>query len=209
MTSDKIRPAYTVRTQRLVLRCWEPKDAPLLLDAVTVSVDHLRPWMPWAKDEPKPLADKIALIRRWRGEFDLNQDFVYGIFNQDESFALGGSGLHTRLGEGVLEIGYWIRVDHINQGFATELSAALTKMAFEIHQVKRVEIHIDSLNQRSAAIPRKLNFLHEATLRQRLRSPEDEPRDVMIWTLLADEYAGSLSQMAEVEAFDVVGEKLL
>ena len=36
------------------MRCWEPRDAPLLKEAVDSSLDHLRPWMPWAHDEPQP-----------------------------------------------------------------------------------------------------------------------------------------------------------
>ena len=33
------RPAYRVETQRLVLRCWEPEDAPLLKRAIDESID--------------------------------------------------------------------------------------------------------------------------------------------------------------------------
>src|SRR5215472_5789235 len=107
------------------------------------------------------------------------------------------------------EIGYWIHKDHINQGLATEATAALTKVAFGIEHVTRIEIHCDPNNLRSAAVPRKLGFCHEATLRQRTRTPDGRPRDTMIWTLLADEYPTSPAAAAEIEAFDAVGRKLL
>ena len=81
-----------------VLRCWEPRDAPLLKDAVDSSLEHLRAWMPWAHDEPQTLDEKAELLRIFRGNFDLGQDFVYGIFSADESKVLGGTGLHTRVG---------------------------------------------------------------------------------------------------------------
>ena len=58
----------------------------------------------------------------------------------------------------------WI-IDHINQGLAPETAAALTKVAFEVNEVNRVEIQCDPNNMRSAAVPRKLGFVHEATLR--------------------------------------------
>ena len=35
-----------------VVRCWDPRDAPLLKDAVDSSLEHLRQWMLWANDEP-------------------------------------------------------------------------------------------------------------------------------------------------------------
>jgi RimJ/RimL family protein N-acetyltransferase len=200
MTSENIPgPAYRIVTRRLVIRCWNPADAPLIKAAIDASVDHLRPWMPWVKDEPKPLQDKVELLRRFRSSFDLGQDFVYGILNRDETQVLGGTGLHTRVGEGAREIGYWIHVDHVNQGLATEVAAALTKVAFEVDKVERVEIHCDPENARSAAVPRKLGFVHEATLRQR----------GMIWTLLADEYPASPAAAAEIEAFNAMGRRIL
>jgi RimJ/RimL family protein N-acetyltransferase len=202
-------PAYRVHTPRLVIRCWEPTDAPLLKAALDASREHLRPWMPWAAEEPQSLEEQVGLLRHFRGQFDLDRDYVYGILSPDETEVLGGSGLHTRVGKQALEIGYWIHVDHINRGLATETSAALTKVAFEINGVDRVEIHCDPKNVRSAAVPRKLGFLHEATLRQRTRTADGTPRDTMIWTLLRDEYPGSAAAQAEIEAFDAVGNRQL
>jgi RimJ/RimL family protein N-acetyltransferase len=202
-------PAYRIHTQRAVVRCWQPGDAIPFKAALDASLEHLRPWMPWAQDEPQSLETKVAHLRRFRGDFDLDRDYVYGILNLDESEVLGGTGLHTRAGENALEIGYWIHVAQINQGLATEVSAALTKVAFEIHGVDRVEIHCDPRNVRSAAVPKKLGFVLEATLRHRTRTAEGEPRDSMIWTMLKDEYPDSPAAQAEIEAFDVVGTRLL
>ncbi|MDQ7839460.1 MAG: GNAT family protein [bacterium] len=201
-------PAYRIHTRRLVLRCWHPMDAPLLTAAIEANLEHLRPWMLWAQHEPTDLQTKIERLRRWRGEFDLGQDFVYGIFNREDTQVLGSSGLHTRVGPGAREIGYWIHKDYLNQGLATEAVAALTKVAFVIDKVARVEIHCDPNNVRSLAVPRKLGFCHEATLRRRTQTPDGRPRDTMIWTLLADEYPTSPDAAAEIEAFDVMGRTL-
>lgn len=205
MTTTASGPAYRIHTERLVLRCWEPPDAPFLRAALEASLSHLRPWMPWAQEEVETLPALIARLRRWRGQFDLGRDFVYGIFAPDERAVWGSSGLHTRLGEGALEIGYWIHVDRINRGLATETAAALTQVAFQINQVDRVEIHCAVDNVRSAAVPRKLGFTHEATLRRRDSAPGGGLRDSMIWTLFASEYPGSPAAGAEIEAFDAAG----
>jgi RimJ/RimL family protein N-acetyltransferase len=202
-------PAYRIHTDRLVLRCWDPADAPLLIAAIEASLDHLRPWMPWAQDKPESLEAEVALLRQFRGHFDLDRDFVYGIFNLDESEVLGGTGLHTRAGKGALEIGYWIHVAYIQRGLATETAAALTKVAFELHQVDRVEIHCDPANVRSAAVPKKLGFVQEAILRHRARTAEGQPRDTMIWTLLAGEYPASAAAGAPIQAYDAIGQRLL
>jgi RimJ/RimL family protein N-acetyltransferase len=202
-------PAYFIRTRRLVIRCWNPADAPLLKAAIEQSLDHLQPWMPWAHQEPQELQQKVELLRQFRGKFDLGHDFVYGIFNREESQVLGGTGLHSRVGDGAREIGYWIHQAHINQGLATEVSAALTKVAFEIEQVKRVEIHCDLRNVRSAAVPKKLGFTHEDTLLRQFTAIEGERVDIMIWTLQRAEYASGPAASAEIEAFDAMGRKIL
>ncbi len=189
-----------------MLRCWEPRDAAALKEAVDSSLDHIRPWMPWAENEPQTIGEKVELIRGFRGLFDTDQDYVYGIFSRDESEVWGGTGLHKRHGEEAFEIGYWIRESRAGQGLATEASAALTRVAFEVSGVDRVEIRVDPPNDRSRRVPLKLGYVEEATLRRRL---EPGPRDVVIYSIFADSYEGSPPGAAEVEAYDVRGERIL
>ena len=203
-------PPYRIVSERLVIRCWEPLDAPLLKEAIDSSLEHLQPWMPWARAEPQELSEKVDLLRRFRGQFDLGTDFVMGIFDIDERDVLGGTGLHKRRGADALEIGYWIRSSHVGRGLATESSAALTRVAFELCDVDRVEIRVDPANEASLTIPRKLGFVEEGILRRRL--PPDEngvPRDVIVFSLFRDGFAGSPSLSARVQAFDASGERVL
>ena len=209
MSATKHGPAYRVETERLVIRCWQPQDARLLKEAVDVSREHLREWMPWADTEPELIDVTIKRVRQFRAMFDLDKDYVYAVFNKDESQVIGGSGLHTRLGEDVREIGYWIHVDHTNQGYATELSAALTKVAFEIDGMDRVEIQCSPLNLASSAVPRKIGFVHEATLRRRGPIKEGQPVDSMIWSMHADDYPGSFPAEVEIRAFNASGDLIL
>jgi RimJ/RimL family protein N-acetyltransferase len=202
-------PAYRIETERLIIRCWEPKDASSLNAALRASWEHLSPWMPWAKGECPTVANTASLLRRWRGEFDLDQDYVYAIFNRDETLVLGSSGLHTRQGPGAREIGYWIHADHIGKGYATEVTKALTKVAFEIDRVRLVEIHCLTNNVRSAGVPRKLGYTHEATLTRRIPTGDESFGDAMIWTMLADAYPDSRAARIELCAFDAMGQKLL
>jgi RimJ/RimL family protein N-acetyltransferase len=209
MPDISLRPAYSIQTERTILRCWNPEDAALLNQAVKESQEHLKPWMPWAKGEIPSLEERIGWLRHCRGQFDLDHDYVLGIFDPEQKRVLGGSGLHTRPGKGALEIGYWIHKNFINQGYATEVAAALTKVAFEVMQVNRVEIHCDPENVRSAAVPRKLGYTLEAVLKQRVEINEGSWRDSMIWTLFATEYPSSPSAKAKIKAHDVVGNIIL
>ena len=193
-----------------MIRCWEPRDAPLLKDAIDSSLDHLLPWMAWARAEPQSLAEKVALLRRFRSQFDLGREFVYGILDRGEQQVLGGSGLHPRSGDDSLEIGYWIRASAVGRGLATETTAALTRVAFEVCGVDRVDIRVDPTNAASLAIPRKLGFREEATLRRRLPAHEDGvPRDVTLFSLFRHELAGSPAASAALQAYDALGERVL
>lgn len=201
-------PAYRILTPRLLIRCWQPQDAARLKEAVDSSVEHLRRWLPWAANEPEPLERKLERIRRWRGDFDLNLDFIYGVFDLAEARVLGGTGLHNRVGPDAREIGYWVRADCTGKGIATEFSAALTRVAFEVDKVARVEIHVVVGNGASAAVPRKLSYIHEATVR-RPHPGGGALYDTMVWTMFAEKYPGSPAASQPVEAYGFGGERLL
>ena len=187
-------PPYRIETERLVIRCYDPfADAPLLKECVDSSIDHLLPWMPWARFEPQTLEEKVDLLRRFRSNFDGDVDYPYGVFSRDESRQLGGTGLHTRGGDGALEIGYFIREDSIGQGLATELTGVLTRVGFERCGVERMDIKIDPDNARSIRVPEKLGYTFEGRLRRRL-PPKTEggpQRDLLLYTMVREELAGS------------------
>jgi len=202
-------PAYRIETERLVLRCWEPRDAALLSTAIEESTEHLRAWMPWMREEPRDLDDRIEFLRILRAKFDRDEEYVYGIFDAAEQRVLGGAGLHDRLGEDALEIGYWVHAARLGEGLATEAAGALTRVAFEALSVERVEVHCDPKNVRSAAVPKKLGFTLDATLRKRALRPDGTRRGTMIWSLLLEEYSGSIPSTQKLTAFDAAGRKLL
>lgn len=205
-----VTPPYRIESERLVIRCWEPEDPPGLKDAIDSSLEHLRPWMPWVRDEPRTLDQQIDLLRYFRGNFDLDTDYVYGVFDADESRVLGGSGLHTRGGDGSLEIGYWIRTDAVGQGFATELTAVLTRAGIELVGLERVDIQIDPGNEVSQKVPQKLGFSLEGRLRRRLppRVADESRRDALLFTMVREELAGSPCLAYDYSAFDALSREL-
>lgn len=196
---------YRILTPRLLLRCWEPADAPALAAAVGRNLDHLRPWMPWATEENAQVDFQYQRLRLARARFDQDEEYIYGVFSRDGQTLIGSTGLHTRVGHSALEIGYWMDKNHTSQGLATETSASLTKVAFEIFMMDRVEIHCDPANLASAAVPRKLGFTLEAVLRQRSTDYYGNPSDSMIWSLLKSEYPSSPAAAIAIEAFDGAG----
>lgn len=94
------RTAYRVETDRLVLRCWEPGDARAMRSSLDRNDQHLRPWIPFMKDEPRSLQQSAEWLRGIRAAFDLRQNFRYAVFDTCEKNLLGENMLLTRAGPG-------------------------------------------------------------------------------------------------------------
>jgi RimJ/RimL family protein N-acetyltransferase len=145
-----------VESPRLTIRRWNADDADAVSAAILANVDHLRPWMPWAADEPIGAAARRALIEHWNEEWEAGGDLFVGVFLAGE--VIGASGLHRRRGPHGLEIGYWVHIDHTRSGYASEVAAAMTTTAFTFEPIERVEIHHDKANVASAGVARRLGF---------------------------------------------------
>ncbi len=194
-------PPRRILTERLLLRPFTPADAPLFKDAIDSSLAHLRVFMEFAWSAPEPLSAVEKRIGEVSRAFEQGVGWTYALLPPDGSELYGGAGLHRRVGPEALEIGYWLRASRLGHGFATEAAAALTRVAFEWCGVVRTELHIDPDNTTSLAIPVRLGYTHDATLRRRLppvRSGE-ERRDAEIFSLLDDEYPASPSAALAVE----------
>ena len=202
-------PPPVIRTERLLLRRWEPEDAALLDDAVSTSLDHLRAWMPWAHAEPLSLAERVGLLRRFRESFAQGVDFVYGVFAPDGARVLGGTGLHPRGEPGTLEVGYWIRADSLRRGLATETTAALSLVALRLCGAARVEVLVDPSNAASLGVPRGLGFAEVGLRPGRLEPLADGvPRDAAVFSLDAGGLDRSRVAQARVACTDAAGRAL-
>mgnify|MGYP003339092600 CR=1 FL=1 len=148
--------------------------------------------------------DVAARILKFHHAFVTREEFVYGAFR--DGVAIGGTGLHLRVGPAAFEIGYWIDGGHEGHGLVTEWVSALARTAFLVHGVDRIEIRMDPRNDRSSAVPRRLGFTHEATLPRRALAPEGLV-DSMVWTLYRSQ-ANRLGD-APLEAWDLLDRRLI
>lgn len=141
----------------LTVRRWTAGEGAALHRAVVASVEHLRPWMPWIRVEPQTETERELLIAGWQQDWLGGGDVVFGIWR--DGAVVGGSGLHRRIGDGGLEIGYWVHADHVGQGIATDTARAVTELALNVPGIHRVEIHHDVANVASSRIPEKLGYV--------------------------------------------------
>lgn len=205
-SEPKTRTAYRVQTDNLVLRCWSPEDAPQLRKALDACDAHLRPWIPFMKDEPRSLQQTAQWLRGHRAAFDLGQMYRYAVFDAKERNLVGENMLLARVGPGGLEIGYWTHKDAVGKGIATEATCAMIRVAFEIEKIERVEIMCAPENRASASIPARLGFTHEATLKKRALDSQGGVCDLMVWSLFAADYPSSPAADIAFKAYDCMGE---
>jgi len=145
-----------IEAGELLLRRWTVDDAEALGRLVAENAQHLRPWMPWMEEEPRTLAERIALIRVWEEDWRVGGDVLLAVVRDGD--LAGSCGMHRRIGAGGVELGYWIGVPHLRQGVATAVAMALTNTALGLPGMDRVEIHHDVNNLASAGVPAGLGF---------------------------------------------------
>jgi len=149
-------PAAYLPLGPIALRRPTLEDIPRAAAAVQRSLEHLKPWMPWATDAYDEAGSR-EYIERSLAQWEARTTFNYGLVDASDGW-LGGFGLMGRIGPGALEIGYWVDVDHAGRGYATRAAAALTDAGLSIDGVERVEIHHDRDNATSGRIPARLGY---------------------------------------------------
>jgi ribosomal-protein-serine acetyltransferase len=171
----------------IVVRPFTEDDAAPLGAAIAASLEHLRPWMAWAAEEPHELAWHRDRIRTGIADEAAGGDRLRGVFAGDE--VVGGCGLHRRLGPDGYEIGYWVRAGWTGRGVATAAVGHLAVEAFADPAIACVEIHHDVANVASGAVARAAGFTVVGGQEgpPRSRAPSDTGVD-RIWRLTRAQY---------------------
>jgi RimJ/RimL family protein N-acetyltransferase len=163
------------------LRWLTVSDAEAVARAVGESLEHLKPWMPWADAQSADLTFQRNRLRQQSQQRERTEEWQYGLFGVADDTLLGSFGLMTRRGPGTLEIGYWLHVDAGGHGYATAAARALTETGQNVRSIKQMMIVCDEANLRSAAIPQRLGY---ELARVEARTPEapGESGRMQIWT---------------------------
>ena len=164
----------------LVLRIVRVNDAAIVARSVRESLEHLRPWMPWASEESARETFQRQRLRGARHKAAMGEEWQYGLFPRDESMLVGAFGLIARKWPATIEIGYWVNVDAIGRGYAPRATRALTNAALALDGITTVCIRCDEANVRSAAVPRRLGFTLVSTETREPEAPAESGR-LMVW----------------------------
>ena len=167
----------------ITLRWFTVDDAEAIARAVGESLEHLRPWMPWANAQSTDVEFQRNRLHNQPQQRQRGEEWQYGIFASEPGGALLGSiGLMTRRGPGTLEIGYWLQVDAGGRGVATNAARALTDIGVHMPDIDRMIITCDEANVRSAAIPPRLGYTLERVEQRQPEAPGESGR-LQLWVL--------------------------
>jgi ribosomal-protein-serine acetyltransferase len=174
------RPPGYLSHGAVTLRRWRAGDAALCRRLVSESLEHLRPWMPWAAGD-YGLARATEYLERCEADWAAGEAFQY--LTAVAGNPAGSAGLMARIGPGGLEIGYWVHPAFAGQGVATSAAAALTEAALALPAIERVEIQHDMLNLASERVPAKLGYAHVDTRSSRLERAPGESGTAKVWRI--------------------------
>jgi ribosomal-protein-serine acetyltransferase len=159
-----ISAGATATGATLEIRIFEERHADELFRLIEENRTSLRQWLPWLDWSNSP-ADTAEHIRVSNQRYQESNGFSAGIWIDDQ---LGGAiGLHAIDSlHRSSSIGYWLSRDYRGSGVMTLACRAVVNAAFRHYRLHRLEIRCATGNQRSCAIPRRLGFTCEGTLRE-------------------------------------------
>ena len=147
-------PVWPLRTERLLLRPYEPRDAEAFVGAWASEE-----WTSLLLSRPMNRAEVVETVRRRTAA--PTPGFVSLVVEHDGAI-VGDSLLHlqgTGLSEG--EIGWTILPQHAGRGYATEAANAVLELGFEHYGLRRIVANLDVRNDRSAALCERLGMRRE------------------------------------------------
>ena len=106
----------------VIVRWVTVADAEAIARAVGESLEHLKPWMPWADERSADVVFQRSRLREQVRQRSRREEWQYGMFANRSAF-VGSIGLMTRRGPGTIEIGYWLHVEAVNRGVVTNAAA--------------------------------------------------------------------------------------
>ena len=195
MPSRPARPPEQVVAGPLVLRRVHADDAGAIAVAVRGSLEHLRPWMPWATPDAADLRSQLVRVAEADELWESGTGFIYvmiardtsppgpgasGMVSDPDGEFVGTIGLHRRPADDAVEIGYWTVAAKTRRGYATAAARAMTQVALALPGARRVEIHCDEANTASAGVPRKLGYRLDRVEKHDKEAPGERGRR-MIW----------------------------
>tara|TARA_B110000503_G_C7134559_1_gene408256 strand:- start:889 stop:1440 length:552 start_codon:yes stop_codon:yes gene_type:complete len=146
---------------------------------------YLKKWLSWL-DLVKTFADTETFIETAVHQHNNNQATTFAVLHRGDLVGVAGFNyIDYQHKWGV--IGYWLCAYYTGSGVMTKVVQKLLEYGFVEASLNKIEIRCADKNYKSRAIPERLGFSYEATLRQ-CEWLYDQYVDHAIYSMLASEY---------------------
>lgn len=150
---------------------------------------HLRKWLPWV-DGTTSISDTEKFIESGQKQFKKSNGFQAGIWYQGH--IAGAIGIHeVDRANKKTSMGYWLAKDQEGKGIVTKSVRAVVDLSFNQLGLHRVEIRCATGNKKSLAIPERLGFKNEGTLRE-VEWLYDHFEDLVVYSILSTEWPSQI-----------------
>jgi len=170
----------------LELRLLEERHAAPLFRLVEQERVHLSPWLAWV-GATHSNEDTLAFIQSALEQFASNEGFAAGIWSHHRLAGTIGTHRINWLNRKV-ELGYWLAHEFQGQGIMTDSCRAVVNYLFKELDLNRVEIHCSAENVKSAAIPLRLGFQLDGTMRKS-HLLHNRYHDLLVFGMLKSDWA--------------------
>ncbi|QDP39666.1 GNAT family N-acetyltransferase [Radiobacillus deserti] len=171
--------------ENLALKLLEQQDAQRVFELIEQSREYLKQWLPWL-DMTKDVSDTRTFIKGTRANYVENKGMTAAILYKKEIVGIAGFNELDWVNRSAV-IGYWLGEPFAGKGIMTKVVHALVDLAFSELKMNRIDIRVASENRRSRAIPEKLGFSIEGTLRQ-AEWLYDHFVDHVVYSMLAEQW---------------------
>lgn len=171
--------------EKTTLKMLTPQDTEALFKLTDLSRGSLREWLPFI-DYTKTSADTAAFITSTMKQFGDNNGFQAGIWYEGK--IAGVIGFHKiDWNNKSTSIGYWLGKGFEGAGLMTQSVRAFVNYAIIELGLNRVEIRAAVENKKSRAIPERLGFTAEGSIRQ-AEWLYDHYVDHVVYGILAEDW---------------------
>ncbi|PSL50423.1 ribosomal-protein-serine acetyltransferase [Salsuginibacillus halophilus] len=154
---------YLLVDEEISLKLGTVRDAEALFTIIDHARGELRTFLPWV-DEMTSVEDTANYLQQSLTGFAQGNVLTAIIYCHGMMCGVAG---YNQLDQKhrTAQIGYWLIPEFQGRGIATKGAAALTTEAFNSENMYRVEIRAAVENVNSLAVPERLGFVKEGTLR--------------------------------------------
>ncbi len=167
------------------LKLLTQSDAEDVFELINRNRRHLREWLGWV-DASTELAATRSFIHYNLERFTRREALDTGILYKGK--LVGKIGFNNiNHANKTAEIGYMLGEKYTGRGIMTRAAEAMVNLAFHEFQLQKVEIRVAPGNIKSSAIPERLGFVKEGTIR-RAEFLYDHYVDHVVYGMLREEW---------------------